>query len=111
MTATPATHRISQDDAMSNDGLPGTQWIPSNSSEGMTFLQSNCAGCAHVKSMREGADLDDCDDSELCDIIARSFRNEAVEWRLLDNNDVVCLAYSPAGPQRCTETIDMFSAV
>jgi hypothetical protein len=32
--------------------------------------------------MRDGEDQDECDDNELCEIIAASFRGEAVEWRV-----------------------------
>lgn len=35
------------------------------------------------KAMREGCDIDECDDNEKCEIIGASFRGEAVEWRKL----------------------------
>lgn len=62
--------------------------------------------------MREGADFDDCDDNEVCEIIGASFRDEAVEWRELDDGRCVCVAYiqegQPIPPPRCTQTVDMF---
>ena len=95
--------------------LPGEQFIPSNGTDGECFLGAWCTNCARDKSMREGVDLDDCDDNEKCEIIAASFRGEAVEWRELDTGECVCLAYVEAGkpvpPVRCDKTIDMFGDV
>lgn len=92
--------------------LPGVQYEPSNGTEGAFFLEYWCTNCARDKSMREGVDLDDCDDNEKCEIIAASFRSEAVEWRELDNGETVCLAFVQAGttppPPRCQHTDDMF---
>ena len=92
--------------------LPGRQWIPSNGTEGYGFLDAACTQCARDKSMREGADFDECDDNELCEIIAASFRGEAVEWRELDNGELTCVAFVPAGQAipspRCQNTVDMF---
>lgn len=34
------------------------------------FFDAWCRRCQRDKSMREGADLDECDDNELCEIIA-----------------------------------------
>ncbi len=94
--------------------LPGTRYMPSNGTEGMAFIESWCATCARDKAMREGADFDDCDDNEVCEIIGASFRDEAVEWRELDDGRCVCLAYVPEGqpipPPRCENTLDMFAA-
>lgn len=92
--------------------LPGRQWIPSNGAEGYSFLEAACGRCARDKSMRDGAPLDECDDNELCEIIAASFRGEAVEWRQLDNDEVTCVAFVPHGqpipPPRCDRTRDLF---
>lgn len=64
--------------------------------------------------MREGCDVDECDDNERCEIIAASFRGKAVEWRVLETGEVFCMAFVPAWepiPEpRCTATIDMFEA-
>jgi hypothetical protein len=93
--------------------LPGEQWIPSNGTEGYGFLEAVCGNCARDKAMREGADLDDCDDDECCPIIAASFRGEAVEWRCMPDGEVKCIAFVPAGqpipPAKDEHTIDMFS--
>lgn len=93
--------------------LPGEQWIPSNSYDGMLMLRSMCLTCSRDKSLREGVDLWECDDNELCEIIAASFRGEAVEWREMDNGEVTCIAYVRNGDaitdQRCQHTMEMFA--
>lgn len=91
--------------------LPGVQYTPSNGTEGHAFLESWCGQCQRDKSMREGVDVDECDDNEKCEIIAASFRGEAVEWRDLGEREV-CIAFVQAGERipepRCPNTIDMF---
>lgn len=87
--------------------------MPSNGTEGSMLLCSLCSTCARDKAMRDGVDFDECDDDELCEIIAASFRGEAVEWRELDNGDVTCIAYVRHGEQipdpRCAHTLEMFA--
>jgi hypothetical protein len=62
--------------------------------------------------MREGVDIDECDDNERCDIIAASFRGEAVQWRILLEGGVICTSYiehgKPVPPERCPNTVDLF---
>ena len=93
---------------------PGEQYTPSNGTEGAQFLADWCGKCARDKSMREGVDLDECDDNEKCEIIAASFRGQAVEWRELDDFKTMCITWVPAGqpipPPRDDLTIDMFGA-
>lgn len=92
--------------------LPGRQWTPSNATAGFAFLEGECRHCARDRSMRQGEPVEECDDGEVCPIIAASFRGEAVEWRVMDDGAVKCLAYVPAGepiPEpRCTHTTDLF---
>ncbi len=92
--------------------LPGEQWEPSNSDDGYGFIGEWCTRCARDKAMREGAPLDECDDTEKCEILAASFRGEAVEWRELPNGHVECIAFVPAGQPipapRCAHTKDLF---
>jgi len=62
----------------------------------------------------EGADFDDCDDNELCEIIAAEYRGQAVEWRELPSGETICTAFvaheKPLGEtQRCAHTVDMFT--
>jgi len=92
--------------------LPGDQFIPSSSDDGIYILTEFCQHCARDKAMREGADFDECDDDELCEIIAASFRGEAVEWREMEDGAVKCIAFVPAGQPipdlRCQHTADLF---
>ena len=91
--------------------LPGEQWIPSNGTEGYSFLETACGNCARDKSMREGADLDECDDNELCEIIAASFRGPVKEW-IEDDSGPRCTAFVAAGnvvPEVDTLTGDLFA--
>ena len=94
--------------------LPGEQWEPSNGTEGDSFLSHWCGNCARDKAMREGVDIDECDDNEKCEIIAASFRGEAVEWRELEDGKCVCIAFVEAGTiaptTRCEHTTDMFGS-
>lgn len=96
------------------DQLPGEQWIPSNGTAGYSFLEDMCGNCARDRAMREGTPIEECDDNERCDIIAASFRGEAIEWRRMPDGQVTCLAFVPAGepiPEpRCMMTADMFNA-
>lgn len=90
----------------------GEQYIPSNGSEGEMFIDDWCRRCARDRSLREGADFDECDDNELCEIVAASFRGEAVEWRELDDGTTKCIAFVPAGERipapKCDRTQDLF---
>lgn len=94
--------------------LPGEQWKPSNSDDGYGFIGSWCANCAKDKAAREGAPVEECDDNELCEIVAASFRGEAVEWRRLPTGQTTCIAFLEAGSEmpapRCPYTVDMFDA-
>lgn len=93
-----------------SDNLPGEQWTPSNGTEGYSFLESMCSTCTRDKAMREGVDIDECDDNERCDIIAASFRGEAVQWRIFDDGQITCTAYvehgKPIPRERCPNTVD-----
>ena len=93
--------------------MPGTRWEPSNGTEGTAFIDAWCSNCDRDKSLREGAPLDECDDNEVCPIVAASFRGEAVEWREMPNGDIKCISFVKAGdqipPPRDERTIDMFA--
>lgn len=97
---------------METEHYPGEQWIPSNSDAGYGFLEHECGRCARDKSMREGVPIEECDDNERCDIIAASFRGEAVEWRQMPDGEIKCIAFVPAGARipepPCEHTADMF---
>ncbi|MFN3494213.1 MAG: hypothetical protein ACK40L_06875 [Hydrogenophaga sp.] len=93
--------------------LPGKQWIPPNSDVGYGFIGSTCAHCARDRAIREGVEIEECDDDELCEIVGASFRGEAVEWRRMPDGSVHCLAFVPAGevppPPPCMFTLDLFA--
>ena len=72
------------------------QFQPANGSEGAEFMNTWCRRCQRDKSMREGADFDECDDNELCDIIAASFRGQVKEW-IEDDSGRRCTAFVEAG--------------
>jgi hypothetical protein len=97
----------------------GEKYRPSNGTEGEIFITSWCGKCQRDKAMREGFDIDECDDNERCDIIANTFAYDVedpeypIEWQYDKDGQPCCTAYVPAGevlpPQRCEHTQDMFS--
>jgi len=96
---------------------PVKQFKPYGANEGEAFLSAHCATCAKDKCYREGAPVEECDESELCQIIGASFRGEAVEWRILPDGKSACMKYVEFVPgiqanqvERCDNTLDMFSA-
>lgn len=97
---------------MAETQLPGDQWEPSNGTEGSTFMARWCSRCSRDKAMREGADFDECDDNELCSILADSAVGKAVEWRELPSGETICTAFvehpQHAPEPRCAHTADMF---
>ena len=89
----------------------GQPYQPSNGTEGEVFWSEWCYTCARDKAMREGANFEDCDDNERCDIIAASFRGEAKEWVFGADGQPMCTAFHEFGtPElyRCPATADMF---
>lgn len=75
------------------DKLPGIQWMPSNMDAGMSFIERNCASCGRDRPACEGVSYDECEDHELCPIIGASFIGEAIQWRRLDDGEVICTEY------------------
>lgn len=75
---------------------------PSNGSEGEGFFAEWCRQCARDKSMREGENLDECDDSEICPIIAKTLAYKVTDaeypaqWCYV-NGVPTCTAFLPAG--------------
>ncbi len=87
------------------------QYQPSNGTEGAMFINAWCGRCQRDKAMREGADFDECDDNELCEIIAASFRGPVKEW-IEDESGPRCTAFVEAGqavPFVDTKTMDLFT--
>lgn len=99
----------------------GQKYRPSNGTEGECFFAGWCCQCQRDKSMREGCDVDDCDDNERCDLIANSMAFDIdeegypKEWQYDKNGQPCCTAFVPAGDPiplpRDDLTIDMFQGV
>jgi hypothetical protein len=99
----------------------GQKYRPSCGTEGEMFFENWCRQCARDKAMNSGAELDECDDKEVCDRIARSFAHNVddpaypAEWQIDKNGQPCCTAFVPVGepiPEpRCERTIDMFEGV
>lgn len=89
----------------------GQQYVPSNGTEGSIFLDSWCSECARDRSMRDGVDIDECDDDERCPIIAASFVGRAQEWVIGADGQPCCRQYVPAGEPipapRCAFTMEL----
>lgn len=96
------------------DPTPGEKYLPSNGTEGECFFESWCVRCQKDAEMNGSKPFDDCDDDELCDIIARSFRGEVDEWVYGPDGAPTCTAFVPAGSEvprpRCEHTADMFES-
>lgn len=87
------------------------QWIPSNGTEGHMFISDWCGKCARDLPSNGSKEFDECDDSELCPILASSFLGEAKEWIEHDDGRTECTSFVQLGdvvPQRCSATEDMF---
>lgn len=93
-------------------GKPGDLYLPSTGTEGECFFESWCCHCARDKAMREGANFDDCDDNEKCDIIANSFCGPVKEWIYGEDGYPKCTAFieadSPILPAVDTHTLPLF---
>lgn len=92
--------------------VAGQRYIPSNGTEGMAFIDAWCTHCAHDRAMCEGEPVEECDDRELCQIIARSMADGgAPEWVFGSDGQPRCTEFVEHGqpiPYRCPETNDMF---
>nr|MBL8412753.1 hypothetical protein [Dechloromonas sp.] len=96
----------------------GEKYRPSNGTEGECFFEAWCRHCQRDKAMREGVDLDDCDDTERCDIIADTFSYDVEDakyptaWQYGKDGQPCCTAFISAGEQiptpRCTKTLELF---
>lgn len=101
-------------------GRAGQKYQPSNGTEGECFYEAWCCQCAKDKAMREGADYDECDDDQVCKIIADTMAyspdddDYPKEWIYGKDGQPCCTAFVEAGkpiPQeRDPFTIDMFGA-
>lgn len=97
----------------------GEKYRPSNGTEGDLFFAAWCGKCQRDKAMREGCAIEECDDSERCDLIAATMIFDVdepgypTEWQYDKTGQPSCTAYIPAGdilpPTRCEHTQDLFS--
>lgn len=96
----------------------GKKYRPSNGMEGEFFFDAWCRHCQNDKAMRDGLDLDECDDTERCDIIANTFAHDVEddeypnEWQFGRDGQPCCTAFLRVGDHRTVVrddlTIDMF---
>ncbi|UIF90918.1 hypothetical protein [Cupriavidus sp. UYPR2.512] len=96
----------------------GQKYQPSNGTEGECFFEAWCRQCARDRSMREGDDFDECDDNEVCGIIANTMAHKPEddeypkEWIYGKDGQPCCTAFVQAGqpipPERDPFTRDLF---
>jgi hypothetical protein len=93
------------------------KYRPSGSEERACFFDGWCCECARDKAMRDGKDIDECDDSEVCPIVGRIFLpiddpEYPAELRYDGASEPCCTAFVPAGEEvpapRCEWTADLF---
>ena len=77
---------------------------PANGTEGVAFFENWCTNCAKDAAMREGKELDECDDSEVCPIIANSFVGKVKEWVYDAQGFPTCTAFEEYGGEDRRET-------
>jgi hypothetical protein len=86
-------------------------YLPSNGTEGYSFLEAMCGNCARDAEMNGTKPYDECGDDDYCEIIAASFRGQVKEWVIRDG-EPTCTAFTDCGkPRRCDKTTDMFDVV
>lgn len=90
---------------------------PSNGIEGECFINEWCGHCAKDKSMSEGKDYDECNDDEICKIIAATMAYDIddseypKEWIYNEYGHPCCTAFVQAGtpiPLKDDLTLDLF---
>lgn len=92
------------------------KYRPSNGTEGAAFITAWCGQCARDAAANGSKPFDDCDDGELCPIIALTFAHDVdepeypVEWQMHQGGPV-CTAFVPVGtsiaPARCEHTQEL----
>ena len=96
----------------------GEKYRPSNGTEGQLFLDAFCRRCQRDGAMRSGANVEDCDDEERCDLIGLTMVHDVedheypIEWQYGKDGQPCCTAFIEAGqpiPEpRCTQTMELF---
>lgn len=78
----------------------GQKYRPGNGTEGSIFCDAWCSQCARDHGMLHGLPLEDCDDNQVCQIIADSYVYQVdhpsypAQWQ-----------YGPDGQPRCTDFV------
>lgn len=98
--------------------LAGEKYRPSNGTEGQLFLDAFCRRCQRDAAMRTGANVEDCDDEQRCEIIGLTMIHDADEpeyptaWQYGKDGQPCCTQFIEAGnpiPEpRCTHTQEIF---
>lgn len=106
---------MSCDDYIPTPGpLDGERYMPSSGTEGACFHEAWCCQCERDKELNGTCEAERraATEDDWCPIVAASYRDEAVEWRILPDGTTKCIAFVPMGtpitPPRCEHTIDMF---
>lgn len=94
------------------------KYRPSNGTEGAIFMDAWCSECARDAAMNGGMELDECDDNQLCTIIADTHCYEVDDpnypdaWRYGADGRPCCAAFVPVGepiPVPDENTGDLFA--
>jgi hypothetical protein len=98
------THGIlTPDHAAMNVSRAGEPYQPANGFEGELFFERWCQHCARDRAMREGDDFNECDDEEVCNLIALSMAFKPGDpeypsaWQYGKDGQPCCKAFVPAG--------------
>ena len=107
--------------AESLKGKAGEKYRPANGYEGEIFFSFWCRHCERDKSMHEDCDITECDEDQLCEIIADTMIFDVDDdgyphqWTYGLDGQPCCTAYIPVGNTttvfRDPLTIDMFEQV
>lgn len=97
---------------------PVRLYRPGSGTEGADFHEEWCCHCQRDKSMREGVELEECDDNEVCRIIGDTFAYDVAdprypkEWRYDETGRPICTAFVEAGQPISIKddlTLDLFA--
>lgn len=96
----------------------GEKYKPRTDTDQDSFFAAWCRQCQRDKAMRDGCDIDECDDNERCDIIASTQRYDVddaaypQQWQIGKDGQPCCTTFVLSGdaipPPRDEMTIDMF---
>lgn len=96
----------------------GQPYRPGNGTEGELFIDSWCAQCERDHGMMAGLPLEECDDNQICRIIADTYLFAVTdpkypkEWQYGQDGQPRCTAHVPKGQPipapRDEQTIDLF---